>query len=49
MPIGHMMVPVVAMPIYAIQPNLLYVFSSGLCILIIFFIIVHPIFKEKFN
>jgi MFS family permease len=47
MPIGHMMVPVVAMPIYAIQPNLLYVFSSGLCILIIFFIIVHPIFKEN--
>jgi MFS family permease len=47
MPIGHMMVPVIAMPIYAIQPNLLYVFSSGLCILIIFFIIVHPIFKEN--
>ena len=47
MPIGHMMVPVISMPIYAIQPNLLYVFSSGLCILIIFFIIVHPIFKEN--
>ena len=47
MPIGHMMVPLVAMPIYAIQPNFLYVFSAGLCILILFFIIVHPIFKEN--
>lgn len=47
MPIGHMMVPLIAMPIYTIQPNYLYVFSSGLCILIIFFIIVHPIFKEN--
>jgi MFS family permease len=47
MPIGHMMVPLLAMPIYAIQPSYLYVFSSALCILIILFIIVHPVFKEN--
>jgi len=47
MPIGHMMVPLLAMPIYAIQPSYLYVFSSVLCILIILFIIVHPVFKEN--
>ncbi len=47
MPIGHMMVPLIAMPIYSIQPHYLYIFSSGLCIFIILFIIVHPIFKEN--
>ena len=47
MPIGHMMVPLIAMPIYSIQAHYLYIFSSGLCIFIILFIIVHPIFKEN--
>jgi sugar phosphate permease len=47
MPIGHMLVPLIAMPIYAINPSYLYVFSTGLCILIIFFIITHPVFKEN--
>ena len=44
-PIGHMLTPIIAMPIYAINPSLLYYFSSILCISLIIFIISHPIFR----
>tara|TARA_A100001011_G_scaffold153245_1_gene161707 strand:- start:3129 stop:3428 length:300 start_codon:yes stop_codon:yes gene_type:complete len=47
-PIGHMLTPFVAMPIYALNPAYLYYFSSILCIVLIIFIIVHPIFKNKY-
>ena len=47
-PIGHMTTPFIAMPIYAINPAYLYYFSSILCIALIIFIIVHPIFKNKY-
>ena len=43
-PIGHMLTPIIAMPIYAINPSFLYYFSSILCISLIIFIISHPIF-----
>ena len=46
-PIGHMLTPVIAMPIYAINPSYLYYFSSILCISLIIFIISHPIFRMK--
>ena len=44
-PIGHILTPVIAMPIYAINPSYLYYFSSILCISLIIFIISHPIFR----
>ena len=44
-PIGHMLTPIIAMPIYAINPSYLYYFSSILCISLIIFIISHPIFR----
>lgn len=44
-PIGHMLTPIIAMPIYAINPSFLYYFSSILCISLIIFIISHPIFR----
>ena len=46
-PIGHLMTPFVAMPIYGINPSYLYYFSSMLCVLCIIFIISHPIFKKS--
>jgi MFS family permease len=46
-PIGHMLTPIIAMPIYAINPSFLYYFSSILCISLIIFIISHPIFRMK--
>jgi MFS family permease len=46
-PIGHILTPIIAMPIYAINPAYLYYFSSLLCICLIAFIMVHPIFKNN--
>ena len=46
-PIGHMLTPIIAMPIYAINPSFLYYFSSILCISLIIFIISHPIFRKE--
>ncbi len=46
-PIGHMLTPLIAMPIYSINPSYLYYFNSLLSISIIIFIISHPIFKYK--
>jgi hypothetical protein len=46
-PIGHMLTPFVAMPIYAFNPSYLYFFNSILSIVIVIFIISHPIFKRS--
>ena len=46
-PIGHMLTPFIAMPIYSLNPSYLYYFNSLLSISIIIFIISHPIFKYK--
>ncbi len=46
-PIGHILTPFVAMPIYASNPAYLYLFNSLLSIFIIIFIMVHPIFRNK--
>jgi MFS family permease len=46
-PIGHILTPVVAMPIYAMNPAFLYYFSSILCLICFIFIITNPIFKTN--
>ena len=46
-PIGHMTIPFIAMPIYSINPAYLYYFSSVLCITLIIFIISQPILKKS--
>ena len=46
-PIGHILTPIVAMPIYAINPSFLYYFSSILCLLCFIFIIINPVFSKK--
>ena len=45
-PVGHILTPVLAMPIYAINPSYLYYFSSMLCLICFIFIISHPIFRK---
>ena len=45
-PVGHILTPVLAMPIYAINPSYLYYFSSTLCLICFIFIISHPIFRK---
>ena len=45
-PIGHMTTPIIAMPIYSLNPSYLYYFSSILCIGLILFIICHPILRK---
>ena len=46
-PIGHILTPLIAMPIYAINPSYLYYFSSMLCLICFIFIISHPIFRKE--
>ena len=46
-PVGHILTPVLAMPIYAINPSYLYYFSSMLCLICFIFIISHSIFKKE--
>ena len=46
-PIGHILTPVLAMPIYAYNPAYLYYFSSILCLICFIFIITNPVFKQK--
>jgi len=46
-PIGHILTPVVAMPIYAYNPAYLYYFSSILCLICFIFIITNPIFRKN--
>ena len=45
-PVGHILTPVLAMPIYAINPSYLYYFSSMLCLICFIFIISHPVFRK---
>ena len=44
-PIGHMLTPIVAMPIYVLNLSFLYLFNAFLSIVIIIFIVIMPIFK----
>jgi len=46
-PVGHILTPFLAMPIYAINPSYLYYFSSMLCLICFIFIISHPIFRKE--
>jgi MFS family permease len=46
-PIGHMLTPIVAMPIYSLNPSFLYLFNAFLSIVIIIFIVIMPIFKNS--
>jgi len=48
-PVGHILTPVLAMPIYAINPSYLYYFSAMLCLLCFIFIISHPIFRKEIS
>ena len=48
-PIGHILTPLIAMPIYAINPSYLYYLSSMLCLICFIFIISHPIFRKESN
>jgi len=46
MPIGHILTPLVAMPIYQYAPEYLYFFSAFLCFIALLFIIGHPILRD---
>ncbi len=45
-PIGHMLTPIIAMPIYQFNPSFLYYFSSILCFVAAIFIILNPMIKS---
>ena len=45
-PIGHVLTPIVAMPIYQFGPQYLYFFSASLCFISLLFIIGHPLLKD---
>mgnify|MGYP000008668088 CR=1 FL=1 len=46
MPIGHILTPLVAMPIYQYQPSYLYFFSAFLCLLALLFIMINPLLRD---
>ncbi|MDA9340488.1 MFS transporter [Gammaproteobacteria bacterium] len=46
MPIGHVLTPLVAMPIYQYAPHYLYFFSAFLCFTALLFIIGHPLLRD---
>lgn len=46
MPIGHVLTPIIAMPIYQLSPEYLYFFSAFLCFVSLLFIILHPRLKN---
>ena len=46
-PIGHILTPILAMPIYAYNPAYLYYFSSFLCFICFLFIMTHAVFKQN--
>ena len=48
-PVGHILTPVLAMPIYAINQSYLYYFSAMLCLICFIFIISHPIFRKEIS
>jgi MFS family permease len=45
-PIGHILTPLVAMPIYQYAPHYLYYFSAFLCFIALLFIIGHPLLRD---
>ena len=47
MPIGHVLTPIVAMPIYQFEPGYLYLFSAALCFISLLFIIGHPLLRQN--
>ena len=47
MPIGHVLTPIVAMPIYQLEPGYLYLFSAALCFISLLFIIGHPLLRQN--
>ena len=47
MPIGHVLTPIVAMPIYQHEPGYLYLFSAALCFISLLFIIGHPLLRQN--
>ena len=47
MPIGHVLPPIVAMPIYQHEPGYLYLFSAALCFISLLFIIGHPLLRQN--
>lgn len=48
-PIGHILTPILAMPIYAYNPAYLYYFSSFLCFICFLFIMTHAVFKQNYS
>jgi len=46
MPIGHVLTPLVAMPIYQYAPHYLYFFSAFLCFTALLFIIGYPLLRD---
>ena len=46
LPVGHVLTPMVAMPIYQIGPEYLYFFSAALCFVCLLFIIGHPLLRD---
>ena len=46
-PIGHILTPILAMPVYAYNPAYLYYFSSFLCFICFLFIMTHAVFKQN--
>jgi len=46
-PIGHILTPILAMPVYAYNPAYLYYFSSFLCFICFLFIITHSVFSQN--
>ena len=46
MPIGHVLTPIIAMPIYQLSPDYLYFFSAFLCFVSLLFIMLHPMLRK---
>ena len=46
MPIGHVLTPIIAMPIYQLSPEYLYFFSAFLCFVSLLFIMLHPMLRK---
>ena len=47
-PIGHMLTPVVAMPIYQYNPSNLYLFSAVLCFIAVIMLLSISTFKAEY-
>ena len=47
MPIGHVLTPIVALPIYQHEPGSLYLFIAALCFISLLFILGHPLLRHN--